>query len=643
EEADLKTTLTPYAAVEFDKLAGANEGLTESALYTYPNLSTDQTYLIIDGTYKSPATSKQVDVTYHVPIVRTPEGADKGEYIAIAANNRYKLRITDVTQSNIFGTFEVVDWTSGGGIVVKPDNDAPVFEATTGNIPVAINDSKTASPDWLEIAKPEYKEENGVWYTTFEMTVDKATGELPVNVVFINEAASYDPALWTTLTFYGPKAKPTLATGGDGSTGNTVDYNLFTANMYNVVGSYIKVKAMCIEGTKLVLPENGEFVQEGEAVKEGYYSTFTIKVAKALTDGNEYAIKFQNSEEASAETTLTVTAVAAGLSATLENNSTYATISHSDVSTYKVETDIDLLAANTYNLKIAAPEGATANIPSGKWLTIDGETVTDGVMTYTVKATSGVTDFTDFDITFINKLNTSEVLTVTMHKAASKPKFAEATGGAKSDFNEAPVIADYASTASMYKANGSKISIKVTCPEAMTFLEKTTSGLTISNKGEGLYEIEVNNATALTAATTEVIAQNTTAGAESRNATLTITWLDPIPAFTLGADNDAATLDGSNKDQINVIYTSASDNTHKYVPIAIAVTGYKGSTIAYTGNTSTWLNHTESPTEIAEGGTAAIEFTQNGCGNSDETADITITITSAIPNGGSRTITLKKQ
>ena len=680
EEADLKTTLTPYAAVEFDKLAGANEGLTESALYTYPNLSTDQTYLIIDGTYKSPATSKQVDVTYHVPIVRTPEGADKGEYIAIAANNRYKLRITDVTQSNIFGTFEVVDWTSGGGIVVKPDNDAPVFEAatgfeaTTGNIPVAINDSKTAftveessvfkttiaatgkvrveksaaetktaSPDWLEIAKPEYKEENGVWYTTFEMTVDKATGELPVNVVFINEAASYDPALWTTLTFYGPKAKPTLATGGDGSTGNTVDYNLFTANMYNVVGSYIKVKAMCIEGTKLVLPENGEFVQEGEAVKEGYYSTFTIKVAKALTDGNEYAIKFQNSEEASAETTLTVTAVAAGLSATLENNSTYATISHSDASTYKVETDIDLLAANTYNLKIAAPEGATANIPSGKWLTVDGETVAGGVITYTVKATSGVTDFTDFDITFTNKLNTSEVLTVTMHKAASKPKFAEATGGAKSDFNEAPVIADYTSTASMYKANGSKISIKATCPEAMTFLEKTTSGLTISNKGEGLYEIEVNNATALTAATTEVIAQNTTAGAESRNATLTITWLDPKPAFTLSEDNDAAVVDESEADQINVAYASASDNIHKYVPIVITVTGYKGSTIAYTGNTSTWLNHTESPAEIAEGGTAAIEFTQTGCGNSDETADITITITSAIPNGGSRTITLKKQ
>lgn len=139
-----------------------------------------------------------------------------------------------------------------------------------------------------------------------------------------------------------------------------------------------------------------------------------------MTDGNEYAIKFQNSEEASAETTLTVTAVAAGLSATLENNSTYATISHSDASTYKVETDIDLLAANTYNLKITAPEGATANIPSGKWLTIDGETVTDGVMTYTVKATSGVTDFTDFDITFTNKLNTSEVLTVTMHKGSKQ-------------------------------------------------------------------------------------------------------------------------------------------------------------------------------------------------------------------------------
>lgn len=669
KDADLMT----YAPVPFSGPT-ANNGVKESALYVYPALSSDECYLIIEGTYKSPVTLEDVPVTYNVPIQKSNADGTPA-YIDIKANSRYQLSITDVTQASIYGSFEVVDWTSGGGINVKPSNDAPVFdvatgfEATTGNIPVAIGDSetaftveessvfkttiaatgkvraeksaaetKTASPEWLQIADPEYKEVDGVWYSTFEMTVDKATGELPVNVVFINEAASYDPDLWTTLTFYGPKAKPTLATGGDGSTGNTVDYDTFKANMYNVVGSYIKVKAMCIEGTKLVLPENGEFEQEGETVTEGYYSTFTIKIAKVLTDGNDYAIKFQNNEEASAETTLTVTAVAAGLSATLENNSTYATISNSDATTYKVETDIDLLSTNTYNLKITAPEGLTANIPSGKWLTVDGETVSNGVTSYTVKATAGATDFTDFDITFTNKLNTSEVLTVTMHKAASKPKFEAATAGAKSDFNEAPTIADYASTASMYKANGSKIAIKVTCPETMTFLEQTTSGLTITDKGSGNYEIEVNNATALTGATTEVIAQNTATGAESRNAILTITWLDPAITFEKTLDTaNAGTIDGDN---INVIGSTFKDS---YGTIKVKVKGYKGSAITISDVTSTWAGVANSPAAIGEDGTAEITLSAATAANADATNDITITVTNAITNGGDKTITLKKQ
>ena len=665
---DKDTDLMSYAPVPFSGPT-ANNGVKESALYVYPALSSDECYLIIEGTYKSPVTLEDVPVTYNVPIQKSNADGTPA-YIDIKANSRYQLSITDVTQASIYGSFEVVDWTSGGGINVKPNNDAPVFdittgfEATAGNIPVAIGDSKTAftveessvfkttiaatgkvraeksaaetktaSPEWLQIADPEYKEVDGVWYSTFEMTVDNATGELPVNVVFINEAASYDPDLWTTLTFYGPKAKPTLATGGDGSTGNTVDYESFKANMYNVVGSYIKVKAMCIEGTKLVLPENGEFEQDGETVTEGYYSTFTIKVAKALTDGNEYVIKFQNNEEASAETTLTVTAVAAGLSATLENNSMYATISNSDVTTYKVETDIDLLSTNTYNLKITAPEGVTANIPSGKWLTVDGETVNGGVTSYTVKATDGVVDFSDFNITFTNKLNESEVLTVTMHKAASKPKFETAIAGAKSDFNDAPTISDYAPTASMYKANGSKIAIKVTCPETMTFLEQTTSGLTIIDKGDGNYEIEVKDASALTNATTEVIAQNTTARADSRNATLTITWLDPAMEVSLTA-SDAVDETKSGDD---IVYTVYCDD----LPgkgFTFDVTAPKGATADFSAMT-TWASMSGGSTTI--GDNSAETYTIKASGSTTDTNDITVTITNKITNGGDQKIIFK--
>lgn len=146
ESADLMT----YADVPFTG-ENANQGTLESAIYVYPNLATDQSYLIIKGAYSSTLTNQPVDVTYNIPIVKTPAEAEPGDpanYIAINANSRYKLRITDVTESNIFSTFEVEDWTSAGGVIVKPENDAPVFDAATGftvadggdeaDIPVAL-------------------------------------------------------------------------------------------------------------------------------------------------------------------------------------------------------------------------------------------------------------------------------------------------------------------------------------------------------------------------------------------------------------------------------------------------------------------------------------------------------------------------
>lgn len=50
--------------------------------------------------------------------------------------------------------------------------------------------TKTAAPDWLTVAAPTYEEKDGVWYSTFELEAQGATGELPVDVTFINEAAS---------------------------------------------------------------------------------------------------------------------------------------------------------------------------------------------------------------------------------------------------------------------------------------------------------------------------------------------------------------------------------------------------------------------------------------------------------------------
>lgn len=81
--------------------------------------------MIIKGTYKSPTTGKPVPVRYTLPVAQTDPNTGNSKYITILRNNRYKLRSWTLRAANIFGTFEVVDWTSGGGIYEKPDNAPP--------------------------------------------------------------------------------------------------------------------------------------------------------------------------------------------------------------------------------------------------------------------------------------------------------------------------------------------------------------------------------------------------------------------------------------------------------------------------------------------------------------------------------------
>lgn len=672
-DADLMT----YPVVKYDDKTNANKGTTESAIYVYPGISDDASELIITGTYKSPSTNQQVPVTYNVPIAKTADGGATTP-IEIKANSRYKLHISDVSQASIYGTFEVVDWTSGGGISIKPDNDSPVFdvdkdpatifEGTAGELPTAIAGSKTQFtvvdgktfkmtvaatgkvraepsatptkaevPTWLKVVSATYKEVDGVWYSTFELTATDATGKLPMDVTFINEAASYDPDLWTTLTFFGPKAAPALeAAAIDNSTGNTVNFTAKTANMYNVVGGYIYVKAMCIEGTKVVVPDEFEEL-EADRVTDGYYTTFKIKVKSALTDGHTYNIEFQNSKEEIAKNVIIVTAVAAKLGVALGDDvSTYATITGSDAA-YTVKTDIDALASNNYTLKLTAPEGAEVTLPTDKWLTITNKETAAGVVSYTVALNSAVTDYTNFDLEFTNKLDATDKVKVTMTKAASLPVLeAAATGSA---FNSAVTITDaQTATVNMYKANDSKVFVKMTCAEAAAF--DAVAGLTVTKSGDE-YEVKVTDATSIPAgATTELIAKN--GSDENRQAKLTITWLDPAIDFTVTKDvSSAVTKSG---DALNVVYTTLDGGNFE-----VTITGPVGSTIDYSAISETsWLGvlGSKKPTELTDDGSGKGEATIGFRDDAGATNDaVVITVTNAVDTDNTyktKTITINK-
>ncbi|MCD8269893.1 MAG: hypothetical protein LUD46_16470 [Parabacteroides sp.] len=456
-DGDRTTNLMTYAEVDYTIFTGANQGTVESALYVYPGLAKDESYLVIEGKYKSPLPGAgSVPVTYHVPIVKTDPETNTSNYVAILANNRYQLHITDVTQSNIYATFEVEDWTSGGGIQIKPDNDTPLIDATkndktgiiagTGTAPVALGKSKTdfrvtdgtdfkitvaatgkvrydmeaaftkSTSEWLTLGAAEYEEIDGIQYTTFTAEVNNAPDKEPVAVHFINETASYDPDLWTTLTFYGPSTAPTIAEGGMHSLGNTIDAATNTAGMYNVVGGYLTVNIWCVDGSTLELPAGDNFALVGDPIVNGFQTSYKVKIVKALMDNSNYSFKFNNNTDPTLETTLAVNALPITMTADLDANATdIATITGAD-DAYTVTTDITKLGTNTYTLNIHAPQNVKVSLPNGKWLKIVEDKFDNGIATFTVSLNSATVDYSDFNIVFVNKLDETDKLTVTMNK-----------------------------------------------------------------------------------------------------------------------------------------------------------------------------------------------------------------------------------
>lgn len=190
--------LMEYKEVDYTALANANAGVTESAIYTYPTLDTDKACLIIKGKYRDPVTNSDKLATYTVPLQKTDGATGITADIAIQRNNRYKLRIIDVTSTTMAAAFEIEDWTSSGGITIKPEAPVSLITFTANGMDVAevgddhirvdvgggifdLEVSHTTNPVTI-VTTPEYEATYGGdnWLTVNQVT--RAAGSAKVTV-----------------------------------------------------------------------------------------------------------------------------------------------------------------------------------------------------------------------------------------------------------------------------------------------------------------------------------------------------------------------------------------------------------------------------------------------------------------------------
>ena len=214
-DADLTTSplLMEYKEVDYTALANANTGVTESAIYTYPTLDTDKASLIIKGTYHDPVTNSDKPATYTVPLQKTDDATGTTADIAILRNNRYKLRIIDVTSTTMAAAFEIEDWTSSGGIIVKPEppvlpitftaDGADVAEVGDDKIRVDVDggtftltvthiNNKPVTIETTPEYEPTYGDGNNNWITIAPVTRATATDDTKTITIAANSSIDTD-------------------------------------------------------------------------------------------------------------------------------------------------------------------------------------------------------------------------------------------------------------------------------------------------------------------------------------------------------------------------------------------------------------------------------------------------------------------
>ena len=475
DEGDRVNKLIQYPTAEgsFLMLPKANQGLTESALYTYPLKASDKAFLIIKGKYQNPMQKDPVPVEYHLDIKRAPDAVSDAEFIDVVANTRYTLRIKEVMEATITAFFEIVDWTSGGGVIIKPNNEAPVVteltvEGATANVETkeinvtadgtekTITVTATASGkvkpmfstetewpiNWLTHDEDSYQSEvvDGVTTTTmsFKYTLTKDSPYVPVTLTLANESASQDESVYTKLSIVPPATAPALDFATPATT--TGNFNLYSAagnkiTMYKTNKSSITLGASCPFGTKLVLSaalpwlevlkaatgpassaSNATDVHCDTPVEEFY--TLMLKDVNATSDENsKFEIINLGSDDQKLELTVELLDPAIG-NIELVNAATGIALSDNKL------TGVPQTAATEVELKITSPQGVTASTLSS-WFTIEvkdafsrgDEGDATGTQTFTLKVKDQVSDFTPAPIVLKNNIAGADDVTVLVTSA----------------------------------------------------------------------------------------------------------------------------------------------------------------------------------------------------------------------------------
>lgn len=532
-----------YADVAF---AGenANQGTLESALYVYPNLDTDKSYLIIKGKYKSPSTGEQIPVTYNIPVVKTPEDATAdtpANYIAINANSRYKLRITDVTESNIYSTFEVEDWTSGGGVIIKPDNAKPEMNKMDGtNVPAEVTGvtsfyrtvadgtfnivmtstgpleysrglvTKADEIDWLTVGEITSEQKDGLTVTTYPVTIADATGKRPVSLTFTNQAASYDPDLQTTLTFTGPAAAPIASEVEKGnSKGNTLDLTADPAapkaTMAKAVGSYVSFSLFCVDGLADVAAVDGYSVKAIST--EGFTTTYRVTITDASTAADNATIEFKSKESGDTnKVTLTIEHKKASKPTIVENDKkeTYVASAYNSETlggdSNEATANMFLIDNSTIYVKATCTESADAGAviatSSSDKLTVVEESGTPGIFKINIPDASQLTAGSAITVTFKNKAEESVISTL-----AITPKSAAPTVVLGDDYSAVTDNGDGSYTIDLATLSSNTFTLTVTAPTGASITSLETPFI-----GAGWLKLDGTNAgtTAITAGGNQV-------------------------------------------------------------------------------------------------------------------------------------------
>lgn len=467
--------LITYKSNDFTLLPGANKGMTESALYAYPNMPEDSTYLILEGKFLNDE-NVLVPATYPIHITRTDytdPTKPTTEYIRLMPNNRYKLHISDVTSSSMGGYFEIDSWWNTGTVIDKPQNNAPEFlgnkslgtvnageEAmlptfpdptdptvmrvneddgrfnmmvlASGEVELEMSLSTKAGGMWLQDSALVYRSDTvaGKIATIISFKYENAGGQPPMELILRNKAADYDPALWTRLTIYGPLVAPELSDAGGHSTGNSIEMNkaqsggttLNVANMFNVLGSQVFVNARSIEGV-----DYGKY--DGFVIKPVEENGYTTKYAIQITDTvdargtvtTDPKIVFKNvlSTDAATDTVISINLLDPAIRFEKTVDASNAAVIKNDT----IEVDTDQLSTGSFTIKVSSALSPvlpqTIDCP---WLLInkavdDWASGTHEYVEYTVSAAlPAPATFDDFDLVFTNPLKNAPGLTITFTK-----------------------------------------------------------------------------------------------------------------------------------------------------------------------------------------------------------------------------------